>query len=416
MLYDNAQLARVYLQANLITGDPFYRRICEETLDFIQREMTNELGGFYSSMDADSEGVEGKYYQWSSDEINAAILDEADAEFYLDVFQITKEGNFEGKNIIRQALDDHQIAEKYHLKDADIPTKINQLNRNLRDAREKRVKPGIDDKSLTFWNALMLQAFAEAARYLNRADYLSTATRNAEFILNYLYLDGNIYRSWRNGSVSQTAFLEDYGALILGLLELYQSDPAVRWFDTAHQLMDKVFIHFVDPDGGFFDTTDDQSDILVRPKELTDNATPSGNALICLTLQMMYAYQEEQKYLKKAYDCLGLMFREKHKNNVFSSKWLCALYHYLNPFDELVLLVINQHLNNQQMLSKLWTSFRPNLVAAISNYPPQTGSPEILKQRPLLNDLPTAYVCRNFACQQPTNDPVVLEYQLNSDL
>ncbi len=260
MLYDNALLVRTYLHAWQVTKEPareYAKRTVEETLDFVTREMTHEQGGFYSSLDADSEGVEGKFYIWSLNEIREALKD--DSEFFEAAYGISASDNWEGKTVLHRMLDDTSLAARFQLELETVPVKLAESHSRLYSARALRIRPATDDKILTAWNGLMLAAFAEAARVLadlspHSDNYLKMATRNAEFILSELRPNGQLCRAWREGSTTNAVFLEDYASLILGLLELYQTDFDNKWFASAHELANEMIKKFNDPNGGFFDT------------------------------------------------------------------------------------------------------------------------------------------------------------------
>ena len=257
MLYDKAQLALAYLHAYLITDDEEFRRVCEATLDFVLREMTHTEGGFYSSLDADSEGEEGKFYVWNLEEIQAIITNPEDATLFLAAYGVTQGGNFKGHSILQRGLGDLLIVEAFGIPLEQVPERLAKLHAQLLERRSARVRPGTDNKVLVSWNGLMLTAFAEAGRYLQRPDYTQAAARNADFLLTALHLEDRLLRTWREGKAPYNAYLEDYAALILGLLALYQSDPDRRWFNDAVELAEGIITHFRDPDGGFFDTRAD---------------------------------------------------------------------------------------------------------------------------------------------------------------
>ncbi|MGB9641231.1 MAG: thioredoxin domain-containing protein, partial [Anaerolineales bacterium] len=256
MLYDNAQLARVYLHAYLISGQQFFHQVCTETLDFVLREMRHPLGGFYSSLDADAQGEEGKYYTWEYAELAQALGENFD--FFRSAYALSPAGNWEGKIILQRAVDDATLAEKFHSTLDEVKERLQTCHLDLREIRSQRVRPNTDDKIITFWNALMLQTLAEAARYLNRQDYLQAAQQNGEFLLNNLLVKGMLYRSWRDGAVQHHGYLEDYAALSLALISLYQSDAQPRWFRAALTLAEQIGEYFSDPAGGFFDTRADE--------------------------------------------------------------------------------------------------------------------------------------------------------------
>ena len=309
MLYDNAQLTRAYLHAWQITRDPHFKRIVTETLDFVARELTHPAGGFYSSLDADSEGEEGKFYVWTLDEIREVLG--GDSEFFEAAYGVTERGNWEGKTVLQRALDDPSLAARFKLDSKDIPAKLAESHAKLLSARASRTRPGTDDKVLTAWNGLMLAAAAEAARGIDEPElqhrYLVMATRNADFLLDALRPDGKLKRSWRQGKVTNEVFLEDYAALILGLLELYQTDFQEKWFTAAQQLAEEMIDLFKDSNGGFFDTSKAGEELLLRPKDLQDNATPSGNALACEALLKLAALTDNGNYRDIAEKSLRLI-------------------------------------------------------------------------------------------------------------
>ncbi|HEY1407990.1 MAG TPA: thioredoxin domain-containing protein, partial [Promineifilum sp.] len=276
MLYDNALLARVYLHAWQVTGKPLYRRVVEETLDFVVREMRHDGGGFYSSYDADSEGEEGRFYVWSAGEIRDVLG--PDADLFMAYYVVSEGGNWEGKNILNTPHAPAEVAESSGIDQQDMERQLQDARRKLYDVRARRVWPGLDDKVLTSWNGLMLAAFAEAGRFLDRPDYVQVAVANAEFVRSNLRkANGRLLRSWKAGSGARyNGYLEDYAYLADGLLALYQTTFEPRWFAWALEIGQLMLAHFADDAGGFFDTSDDHEVLIHRPKDVQDNATPSG--------------------------------------------------------------------------------------------------------------------------------------------
>ncbi len=410
MTYDNAQLALAYLHGYLVTGNAAYRRICEETLDFVLRELTHAEGGFFSSLDADSEGEEGKFYVWTQDQLEAALG--SDFDFIKTAYGITPSGNWEGKTILQRALDDATLAARFKMGQAELQQKLSACHAKLLEARSARIRPATDDKVLVMWNSLTLKAFAEAGRYLNRQDYLQAAVRNARFLLNNLYIGNRLYRSWREGQVKHNAYLEDYAGLVLALLALYQSDSNLEWYRTALKLADEMVAHFADPDGGFFDTRDDHETLLMRPKEVQDSATPSGNALAATALLELAAYGDRIAWRDTAEKMLSSMHEVMLSYPTAFAQWLCAADFAVGPSHEVAIVGGSQRAETKILLNALWKTFRPRQVTAISNYPPEPDAPALLKDRPLLNNLPTAYVCREFVCQRPVNSSKEMETQL----
>jgi uncharacterized protein len=405
MLYDNAQLALAYLHGFLLTGDEAFRRVCEETLDFILRELTGPEGGFYSSLDADSEGEEGKFYLWSPEEIRAVLNDSQDYDFVATAYGITEAGNFEGRNILQRALDDEELASRFGLPVREVPLRLSQLHDRLLEVRGLRVRPGTDDKALASWNALALSAFSQAGRYLYLSDYTEVAMRNARFLISELRPAGRLLRSWRAGKAQQPAFLEDYAALILGLLDLYQSDPNSLWFSTAVGLAEEMVAHFQDPSGGFYDTRDDHQTPVARPKDIQDNATPSGNSLAANALLRLAAYTARGDWRDLAENMLVPLQEAGSRYPTAFSVWLCAIDFAIGPTFEVAILGEIEDPGKRQLVDALWSAYRPHLVAAVSPFPPPVGSPPLLEDRPLLDGRPTAYVCRDFICHRPVNRP-----------
>ncbi len=412
MLYDNAQLGRAYLHAYLLTGDDRFRRVCEETLLFVQRELTHPEGGFFSSLDADSEGKEGIFYTWSPSEIQSALNDQALVAFYLAAYGVTQKGNFEGKNILQRALDDEQLAKEFNIPIGEVSNRITHCHTLLLKERAKRVRPRTDDKVLVFWNALMLTTFAEAGRYLKCEAYTQMAIKNAKFLLENMYQQGRLLRSWRNGQVKYNAYLEDYASLILALLALYQSDPNPDWFNTAHKLTEEMLTHFSDPQGGFFDTRADHEELLVRPKDLQDNAAPSGNALAALALLQLSTYNANPAWRALAEKMLGGMQALMTRYPTGFAQWLSAADFAIGPVQEVAIVGDLDSPQTKELVATLWEQYRPRLVAAISTPSNVPQEPKLLANRAQLNDQATAYVCQAFVCQQPVTSEGDLRSQL----
>jgi len=411
MLYDNAQLAQVYLHAYLLTGEPQFRRICEETLNFILRELTHPDGGFYSSLDADSEGEEGKFYVWTAEELQIILGD--DYDFFKTAYGITESGNWEGKTILQRSLDDSTLASRFGMDTETVISRLSECHAKLLSKREERIRPGTDDKVLASWNALALVAFAEAGRYLKREDYTNTAIRSAQFLLDNLHQDGRLLRSWRNGQAKHNAYLEDYAGLILGLLALYQTGANPKWYATARKLAEEMVTHFKDPDDGFFDTRDDHETLLLRPKDIQDNATPSGNALAATALLQITSYGEKTEWRNLVEQMLSSNLEIILRHPMAFAQWLCVADFAIGPVQEVAVVGDLNDPKTQAISDTIWKTYRPRQVVAISNHPPGSEAPPLLQDRPLQNNQPTAYVCHNFVCNQPINDSVELGDQLS---
>jgi uncharacterized protein YyaL (SSP411 family) len=407
MLYDNAQLARVYLHAWQVTGNDFFRTIAEETLDYVMREMLAPEGGFYSTQDADSEGKEGKFFVWTPDEIREVLGNEADA--FIAAYTITPGGNFEGKNILE------------FVGDMEQRPVLAEARRKLFEAREKRVHPGRDEKILTSWNGLMLAAFAEAARALDRDDgsralatsYRKVAERNADFLLRELRQENRrLLHSWMEGDARLNGYLEDYAYLIEGLLELYQTTFDPRWFLAAQELAGTMIAHFQAPEGGFFDTSDDHETLITRPRDLQDNATPSGNAMATTVLLKLTGFTNHLRYVDISHQALAQMQPMMARYPLGFGQWLQALAYALSKPREIAIVGDPDSANTQALLSIVRYGYQPFQVVALGVPDAQPPAVPLLQDRGLVEGQAAAYVCRDFACQAPVTDPLALKQLL----
>jgi uncharacterized protein YyaL (SSP411 family) len=411
MLYDNALLSRLYLHAFLVTNNPLYQRIAVETLDYVVREMLSPEGGFYSTQDADSEGEEGKFFTWTYDEVREALPLE-NADLVMAYYGVTPEGNFEGKNILHVAEDAQTVADNAEVDLERVQFAIEQGRQLLFHRREERVKPGRDEKILTSWNGLMLRSFAEAARYLARPDYLQVATRNAEFLLSQLYRDGRLLRTYKDGRAHLKGFLEDYVFLADGLLALYEASFDTRWFREARRLMDEAIRLFADEqNGGFFDTGSDAEQLVSRPKDIMDNATPAGNSVATDVLLRLAAFTGEARYRQRADDFLGPLADIMVQHPSAFGHLLGALDFAVSPVKEFAIVGDPAQADTRGLLEVINNRYLPNSVLACAspeNSEAQQAIP-LLAERPLKDGKATAYVCQHFACQAPVNTPEALE-------
>jgi uncharacterized protein len=420
MLYDNAQLAMVYLHGWQVSGNPTYRKVVEETLAFISREMTSPEGGFYSSLDADSEHEEGKYYVWSYQEIESTLSE--DFELFKAAYGLTEQGNWEGKIVLQRVLDDATLAARFGLSSwnddpkESIAARISSCHFRLLTVRNSRIRPGIDDKILTSWNALMLAAFAQAARAFwgtsQGTEYYQIAIRNARFLLSKLYRENRLHRSWREGYSSQEVFLEDYAGLILALLELYHTDFDNSWYAHALDLTEEMVPLFNDPDGGFFDTTVDEVNILFRPKDLQDNATPCGNSMACEVLLKMAALSDSSDFRQKAEEMLEAVAEQAVRYPTGFARWLSSMDFAMANIKQIAIIGDLASEDTQSMLTILRKGYSPNWVVAASPLPLPKNAPGLLLDRPSTGGRPTAYVCEGFVCKFPVTDAKALLDQL----
>ena len=419
MLYDNALLARLYLHTHLITGKPLYRRIVEETLDYVLREMTDSSGGFYSAQDADSEGVEGKFFVWTPDEIRA-VLGDADSEVFSSYYGVTPNGNFEGENILNIRQDPEAFAEAHDLTQEQLDEIISRSSKALLDVREQRIHPMRDDKVLASWNGLMLRSFAEAAAALGRADYLEAAVKNAGFLVGTMKSQGRLLRTYRDGQAKLLGYLEDYSFVVDGLLALYEATFDIRWLDEAVTLADSMIELFWDEGiGGFYDTGSDHETLVVRPRDVFDNAQPCGGSVASDALLKLAVFTGNSDYNSKAAVPLRSLHQAMSQSPGGTGHWLNALDFYVSPPKEIAVIGPRNDPATQALLDTVFSRFLPNKVVMGTENPLSAGGIEGTPDFPLLQDrimvggLPSAYVCENYTCQLPVTDPDALAEQLS---
>jgi len=413
MLYDNALLARMYLHLYQVTKDPAARRIAEETLDYVAREMTDAGGGFYSSQDADSEGEEGKFFVWSRQEI-LDVLGERDGNLFCDFFDVTESGNFEGQNILHINASITDTAARNKVSAEDLQAIIDSGRQKLFARREQRVKPGRDQKVLTAWNGLMLAGFAEASAILERPDYREVAEANAHFLLSHLRSDGLLLRTYKDGEAKLNAYLEDYACLIDGLISLYEATGELTWIESAVALADKMIEQFWDDsEGGFFFTGKSHETLIVRSKEFMDNATPSGNSIAALSLLKLNLLTANHDYRRRATAVLRLLADQIRRYPSAFGFALSALDFYLDSPLEVV-IVGSSDPQMDELLRTVWMTYVPNRVIATcqKNHEQAAALVPLFMDRDTLATEPTAFVCRASTCQRPAKTSTDLLNQL----
>ncbi len=415
MLYDNALLSRMYLHTYQVSKNPAARRVAEETLDYVVREMTDARGGFYSSQDADSEGEEGKFFVWS----RPAVLDAlgaGDGNLFCDYFDVTEGGNFDGQNILHVTSSIEEVAGRNNVSVEQLQATVKTGRQRLFELREQRIKPGRDEKVLTAWNGLMLASLAEASAILERSDYRNVAEANARFLLVHLQRDGLLLRSYKDGEAKLNAYLEDYACLIHGLISLYEATGELTWIESAVSLADKMIEQFWDANaGGFFFTGDRHEQLIVRTKEFMDNATPSGNSIATFSLLKLGLLTGNEDYRRRATAILGLIADQIRRYPSAFGFALTAVDFYLDSPLEVV-IVGSPDPRLDDLLRTVWQTYLPNRVVALCRKEHEQAEALIplFTGRNTLASQPTAFVCQANSCQKPVNRPDDLLKQLTT--
>jgi uncharacterized protein len=405
MLYDNALLARVYLDAWRVTGNPLYRRITEEVLDFIVREMRDPNGGFYSTQDADSEGVEGKFYVWDLDEFKATAGPDGDLlARYLDV---TGHGNWEEHNILNVPRPPDVFCKLEKISQDELQAKFEAARPKLYARRETRIHPGRDEKVLTDWNGLALRAFADAAAYLGRDDYRQIAESSANFIFNMLWDGKRLLHSYKDGRARFNAYLDDYANVADGLISLYQLTFEELWLKRAESLVDHIIKRFWDSEsGGFYFTADDHESLITRTKDYFDNATPSGNSVAADVLVRLAALLGRSDLTEKAaqlFSSTGTLLAQYPSG---FGRLLEAIDFHLGPSKEIAVIVASKA--DHSFVTSYRKRYMPRTVIAAG----ESGTIALLRDRTAIGGKSTAYVCENMTCQRPVTDIVEFENQI----
>jgi uncharacterized protein len=414
MLYDNALLAYLYLETYQATGDAFYRRIAEETLDYVARDMTDPEGGFYSAEDADSEGEEGKFYVWTPAEIEGALEPE-EARLAMRFWDVTERGNFEGKNILNVPRPLEAVAAEFGTSPEELWQRIEVIRQKLFAEREKRVRPGRDEKVLAAWNGLMLSAFALAARILDREYYRRIAEKNASFLLEKLKVDGRLRRSYKDGRARFNGYLEDYACVVDGLLALYEATFETRWLEEADSLADTILeLFWEDAEGAFYDTAADHEELLTRPRDVYDNASPSGNSVAVGVLLKLSVLLDREDYRQRAETVLENLSGVVSQIPGGFGRLLSALDFYLSTPYEVAIVGDPDAPDTKTLLNAVYSAYLPNKVVAgrAEEDEEAAGFVPLLAQRPTRDGKSTAYVCVQYTCQSPTTDPEELRQQL----
>jgi hypothetical protein len=413
MLYDQALLAMAYAETYQETGKPVYAKTVEEIFTYILRDMKAPEGGFYSGEDADSEGVEGKFYLWKADEIRQ-VLDNQNAELWIKVFNAKEDGNFpegaRGQNLFHLQRDIRELAREFKMSEDALASAIEDSRSKLLRARERRIRPLRDDKILTDWNGIMIAAMAKGSQALDRRDYALTAKRAADFLLAHLRTpEGRLLHRYREGEAAVPAFLDDYAFLIWGLIELYEAVFDAAYLEAALALNETVFRHFWDSRGGlYYFSADDGEALLVRGKECFDGAIPSGNSVMALNLLRLGRMTGNSDLENRAAEMTRAYCAPVEQTPNAFSQFLSALDFGLGPTGEVVIAGNPHHSDTKALLKALRKPFFPNTVVLL--LPTDEPEPTIARLAPFLSDFTShegkaaAYVCRAQSCRAPTTD------------
>ncbi|MBW8049968.1 MAG: thioredoxin domain-containing protein [Cytophagales bacterium] len=407
MLYDNAQLVSLYAEVYNITKTDLYKNVIYETLEFIEREMLDKEGGFYSALDADSEGEEGKYYVWSQSEIEELL--KQDATLFIEYYNVDPKGNWEhDKNILFIKEADTVFAKKHDIKLAELQKKVSDWKKTLLNQRIKRIPPGLDDKILTSWNGLMLKGYIDAYRSFDDEKFLTIALKNAEFLKNKMSKGNKLFHSYKNGKATIDGYLEDYAFVIDAYIALYQATFDETWLKEAKDLADYVIAHFYDEKEGFFFFTADNSEKLIaRKKELFDNVIPASNSQMAINLYFLGLLYDNKRYSEVSQKMLAKMKKLITTQPRFLSNWACLYTYQLSPTAEIV-IIGKDYIDFRK---KFDDHYFPNMLLmgakSKSNLP-------LFENRTTVDGKTTIYVCYDKTCKLPVTNVEEAIKQLNS--
>jgi uncharacterized protein YyaL (SSP411 family) len=421
MLYDNALLVQLYSELYQISGDEKYLGVVEKTLEYVRREMMSPENGFYSAQDADSEGEEGKFYVWSKQEIFNSLGDETIASIFCEYYGVGQAGNFEGKNILNINSSFEELSQRYNRPPEMLKRIINDAASKLFEIREKRVKPGLDDKILTAWNGLMISGFAKGYRVTNNKDYLEIAAHTIKFIESSVTgVDGRLFRTFKNGVSKLNAYLDDYAFYVNALLDVFELDSNPIYLEKATKYTDFMLRHFWDPvDSTLYLTSDDHEQLIIRTKSLYDLAVPSGNSVAASNLMRLYHLTQKNDYLEKAEQIMKAGARSAAGNPFGFGQLLSAIYFHVKRPIEITVRKTNNIGEGYNMLRWLNKQFIPNAITVIIENQSQLSQ---LQKYPFFNGTNStrtnqtdyAVICRNFTCSIPIDSLSGLQEQIKS--
>lgn len=395
MLYDNGQLVSLYSEAYKIAENPTYKEVVFKTLEFINREMTNEYGGFYSSLDADSEGEEGKYYIWKQEELKNILKE--DYNIISEYYNINKSGYWENENyILLRKKSKKDISKKFNISLETLDNKIKYANKELLQYRTNRIKPGLDDKILTSWNAIMLIGYLDAYMTFDKKEFLEQAIKNGNFLMkNMIKEDGEILHNYKNGKVTITGFLEDYAFCVEAFIKLYECTFDEKWLNKSKLILKYCFENFTnDENQMFYFTSQKQEKLIARKMELYDNVIPASNSSIAISLFKLSKINNDKNYYKRSLQMLNNMSNEMIKYPTGHSNWLILYQYQVFPFYQIVCVGDNAI----NIKNKLDNEYIPNQIFAGSKN--NTENLDLLKNKYIKNKT-YIYVCQNNSCLLP---------------
>jgi uncharacterized protein YyaL (SSP411 family) len=410
MLYDNALIPIVYAEAYQITKDPFYLSVVTKTLDFILREMTSDEGGFYSAKDADSEEEEGKYYVWDKKEIQHILG--KDADVFCLFYDVTDGGNFEGKTILCNNLVLSSVAFKFGKTEDEVKKILAESAQKLLEVRSKRIPPGLDDKILTSWNALMISAFAKGYRISGELSFLAAAEKCLGFIQKQLIQDDKLLRTYKNGISKIDGYLEDYSYLISAMLDVFELNPELRYLENAKKLGLYLIDHFWDSEhNNFFMTADNHEQLIIRPKSNYDLSMPSGNSVASNCLLRLYHFTQEKKFLDISTKVMESQASMAAENPFGFGYLLNTIFMYLQKPIEITIL----NSKNSEIIKYLNTSFLPNsIMVNVKNEEHLKNLKNIsfFSGKEFQANKTTVFVCKDFTCSLPLESILEIEKHL----
>ena len=403
MLYDNSLLAGVYLDMHRVTGDRFYAMIAEKTLAYLMNYLTDEAGGFHSTEDADSEGVEGKFYVWSEQEV-MEVLGEETGESFCQLYNISERGNFEGHNILHMTQSYQQFADQKSIDKKQLRDQMRDARLKLLEVRDRRIRPGKDDKVLVNWNGLGISAMAKAARQLDDAKYSQAASNSAEFIWSQMRDEtGRLLHTWRNGVAKISGFLDDYANLLVAFVDLYEAAYDQKWLDRAAEIAEQMIAHFHAPDGGFFFTSDDQQALIARPRSFQDSSVPSGNAMAAFGLIRLGRMLGQADWIAIGKSTIEAASALIQRSPLASGQMLIAIDELITESQELV--VVTTNLEERKVVISAFRQAalqRASLICKVfSEDCSLSDKIPVLADKQTISGQTTLYICSNFSCQEP---------------